>query len=80
MPPVPPRGIVYDLNVQYTDGTLWNPTEGRYDKVKLRSYVGGGVNPKTPFVGPQIEMFPGQTVRMTGPAVTVFTGELEWPN
>ena len=64
-PPSTLRDIVYDLNVQYTDGTLWNPTEGRYDKVKLRSYVGGGVNPGTPFVGPQIEMYPGQTVRMS---------------
>jgi L-ascorbate oxidase len=64
-PPSPPREIVYDLNVQYTEGEINNPAEGRKDKVKLRSYVGAGVNPKTPFVGPQIEMAPGQTVRMT---------------
>ena len=64
-PPGQNRDIVYDLNVQYTDGKLWNPAENRYDKVKLRSYVGNGVNPDTPFVGPLIEMFPGQTVRMT---------------
>ena len=39
--------------------------ENRPDKVKLRSYQGTGVNPNAPFVGPQIEVYPGQTVRMT---------------
>src|SRR5580693_8063001 len=51
-PPAESRDIVYDLNVVYTEGKLWNPTEGRYDNVKLRSYVGDGVKPETPFVGP----------------------------
>jgi FtsP/CotA-like multicopper oxidase with cupredoxin domain len=64
-PPAESRDIVYDLNVVYTEGKIWNPTEGRYDQVKLRSYVGNGVNPDTPFVGPLIDMYPGQTVRMT---------------
>jgi FtsP/CotA-like multicopper oxidase with cupredoxin domain len=59
------RDIVYDLNVQYTEGKLWNPAENRFDTVKLRSYVGNGVNPETPFIGPRIDMYPGQTVRMT---------------
>jgi L-ascorbate oxidase len=64
-PPAESRDIVYDLNVVYTEGKLWNPTEGRFDTVKLRSYVGDGVKPETPFVGPRIDMYPGQTVRMT---------------
>ena len=64
-PPAESRDIVYDLNVVYTEGKLWNPTEGRFDQVKLRSYVGDGVKPETPFVGPLIDMYPGQTVRMT---------------
>ena len=59
------RDVVYDLIVKYTPSEIWNPTENRPDKVKLRSYVGTGVNPNTPFVGPQIEVYPGQTVRMT---------------
>jgi FtsP/CotA-like multicopper oxidase with cupredoxin domain len=59
------RDVVYDLIVKYTDSTLWNPTENRPDKVHLRSYMGTGVNPSAPFVGPQIEVYPGQTVRMT---------------
>jgi L-ascorbate oxidase len=67
-PPAPPsetRDIVYDLNVVYTDSQLWNPAEGRPDKVRLRSYQGIGVNPNAPFVGPLIEVYPGQTVRVT---------------
>jgi L-ascorbate oxidase len=67
-PPGPPseiRDIVYDLNVEYTNSRLWNPTENRSDKVRLRSYQGTGVNPNAPFVGPLIEVYPGQTVRMT---------------
>ena len=40
------RDIVYDLNVQYTEGKLWNPAENRFDTVKLRSYVGDGVDPE----------------------------------
>ena len=64
-PPSELRDIVYDLIVKYTDSQLWNPTENRADKVKLRSYQGKGVNPDLPFVGPQIEVYPGQTVRMT---------------
>jgi L-ascorbate oxidase len=64
-PPSEQRDIVYDLNVAYTESSLWNPTENRADKVKLRSYQGTGVSPNTPFVGPLVDVYPGQTVRMT---------------
>ncbi|WP_456717011.1 multicopper oxidase family protein [Bradyrhizobium sp. USDA 4353] len=59
------RDIVYDLRVTFTDSQLWNPAESRFDKVRLRSYQGPGVNPNAPYVAPQIEVYPGQTVRMT---------------
>ncbi len=58
------RDVVYDLNVTYTQSTLYNPTLDRPDNVKLRSYQGTGVKPNAPFVGPQIEVYPGQTVRV----------------
>jgi L-ascorbate oxidase len=71
-PPAEQRDIIYDLHVTYSDPSttptnskLWNPTENRYDKVKLRSYQGQGVSANAPFVAPQIEVYPGQTVRMT---------------
>jgi FtsP/CotA-like multicopper oxidase with cupredoxin domain len=59
------RDVVYDLTIKYTNATLNNPTENRPDNVKLRSYVGTGVDPTASFVGPQIEVYPGQTVRLT---------------
>lgn len=58
------REVVFDLNVDYTDSQLWNPTENRYDKVHLRSYQGEGVDPNR-YVAPLVELYPGQTVRMT---------------
>lgn len=57
--------VTYDLAVTYTQSQLWNPTENRFDTVKLRSYRSGVVNPKLPYVAPLIEVYPGQTVRMT---------------
>src|SRR5262245_27832499 len=57
--------VLYDLDVAYTDSQLWNPTENRPDKVRLRSYQGAAVNSNAPFVAPFIEIYPGQTVRMT---------------
>jgi FtsP/CotA-like multicopper oxidase with cupredoxin domain len=64
------RDVIYDLNVVYTDSELWNPSGGQdgtggFDKVRLRSYQGTGINPDAPFVGPLIEVYPGQTVRTT---------------
>ncbi|XDF37602.1 multicopper oxidase domain-containing protein [Paracidovorax avenae] len=53
-----------DLNVVYTEGTLWNPATQRSDRVRLRSYQGSSVNPRTPFVSPMLEVRPGDTIRM----------------
>lgn len=64
--PSPVSGdVTYDLTVAYTQSRLWNPTENRFDVVKLRNYVGAGVNPNVPYVAPLVEAYPGQTVRMT---------------
>src|SRR3989338_1844622 len=59
------RDVVYDLKVDFTEGQIWNPGANRYDKVKLRSYQGAGVDPQAPYVAPMIEAYPGQTVRVT---------------
>src|SRR5260370_3025112 len=63
LPPSPEA--VLDLNVEYTNGKLWNPAERRYDQVKLRSYQGTGVDSNSPYVSPTIETFPGETIRLT---------------
>lgn len=59
------REVALDLTVDYIEGTIWNPATGRDDAVKLRGYKGTGTNPKVPFVGPTIEVTPGDTLRMT---------------
>ncbi len=48
--PVAAHEASLDLNVVYTNGRIWNPAEGRYDAVKLRSYQGMRVDPNAPFV------------------------------
>ncbi|WP_198575784.1 multicopper oxidase family protein [Caulobacter hibisci] len=53
-----------NLNVVYTDGQLYNPANGRNDKVHLRSYNGADVSATTPYVAPTILVRPGDTVRV----------------
>ncbi|MEA1673414.1 multicopper oxidase family protein [Nitrospirillum sp. BR 11163] len=55
----------FDLHIQYTDAALYDPGEQRYQRVHLRSYVGTGVSPGTPYVAPEIDVTPGDTVRIT---------------
>jgi len=54
-----------DLDIVYSDNSLFNPATGLRDRVHLRSYVGRGVDPRAPFVAPTIEVTPGETVRIT---------------
>jgi len=53
------------LNIEYTDGKLYNPSIGRDDHVRLRSYVGTDTSAQRPYVAPTIEVTPGDTVRIT---------------
>ncbi len=55
----------FSLNVQYTEGKIYNPATQSYDKVSLRSYVGTDTNPDKPYVAPLIEVNPGDTIRVT---------------
>jgi L-ascorbate oxidase len=56
-----------DLDVTYPERNvyIYNPAEGRADRVKLRSYIGAGVDPNAPYVAPTIEVYPGDTVDIT---------------
>lgn len=48
-----------DLDIAYTtDASIWNPTTGQHDKVKLRSY-------NDLFPAPTIRLRPGDTARLT---------------
>ncbi|MEO9130879.1 MAG: multicopper oxidase family protein [Sphingomonas sp.] len=59
-----PHERVFDLNIVFTDGRIFNPATGSYDKVRLRSYDGTDVDPKVPYVSPTIEVRPGDTIRV----------------
>lgn len=60
----------YDLFIRYTDGSIFNPNTGRYDKVRLRAYQqktdtgwDGANATASRFQAPTVVMKPGQTVR-----------------
>src|SRR5262249_33919268 len=57
----------FELNIQYTEAKIYNPGTDQYDSVRLRSYrdVREAALPKVPFVAPTVEIFPGETVRIT---------------
>jgi FtsP/CotA-like multicopper oxidase with cupredoxin domain len=61
----PPAETQLELNIAYTDGTIWNPATKRFDQVSLRSYRGTSVNPDVPFASPTIQVAPGDTIRLT---------------
>jgi L-ascorbate oxidase len=66
--PVPPAGEAFlDLDIVYTDATIYNPATNKDDAVHLRSYRDARSNSavKIPFVAPTIEVVPGDTVRLT---------------
>ncbi|WP_319944158.1 multicopper oxidase family protein [Mesorhizobium sp. AR10] len=66
-PTVPTVGgeAFWSATIQYVNGKIFNPRTGMYDKVRLRSYQGEGVDPDYPFVAPTISLFPGETFRIT---------------
>ncbi|WP_247538117.1 multicopper oxidase family protein [Ralstonia pseudosolanacearum] len=58
------RERAFDLNIDYKSGMLYDPGQQRYQKVNLRGYIGTGVTSDA-FVAPQIDVTPGDTVRIT---------------
>ena len=58
------RERAFDLHIDYKDGALYDPGQQRYQKVRLRGYIGTGVTSDA-FVAPQIDVTPGDTVRIT---------------
>lgn len=68
-PQLPQRGpgheVFYDLTVDYVTGKLYNPATGLEDQARLRAYVGDVTDPLIPFVGPRVDIWPGETFRLT---------------
>jgi FtsP/CotA-like multicopper oxidase with cupredoxin domain len=61
------RAQEFEFNIQRTRASIYNPAADKDDKIDLRSYhdVRETAPPKIPFVAPTIEVFPGDTVRIT---------------
>lgn len=62
----------YELFIRYTDGTIYNPSTGNFDKVRLRAYQqktdkGWDAKQKdaSHFLAPTVVMSPGERVRFT---------------
>ncbi len=60
----------YDLYIRYASGSIYNPTTGKHDRVRLRSYqqtdglaLDGRDEHAATFMAPTVVMAPGQTVR-----------------
>lgn len=64
LPAVAPHEAKLELDIDFTESTIFNPATGKNDRVKLRSYRSPGTDPKIPFVAPLIEIQPGETVRI----------------
>jgi len=54
----------YAVDVQYANGSIFNPVSGRQEAVRLRSYVAENTTADIPFLAPLIETAPGETVRL----------------
>lgn len=73
--------------VDYTDGKLWNPSTGRDDHVRLRSYQGTDIDPDAPYVAPTLRILPGETINASlfnrlpaDPSCTDKTAEINTPH
>jgi len=65
VPATPTDNRLLDLKVEMIESKLYNPNTGLDDKVLLRGYTGKGMLPDTPLVSPEIEIKPGETVRIS---------------
>ncbi len=57
----------YELDVGYVDGKIYDPSQNLFQRVHLRGYTGSTDQQPvigTPFVAPQIDVMPGDTVRI----------------
>jgi FtsP/CotA-like multicopper oxidase with cupredoxin domain len=58
------REVRLDLNIEYVDGLIYNPSTGVDDKVRLRSYTKPGQLPPRRYMSPAIVARPGDTLRV----------------
>jgi L-ascorbate oxidase len=61
--PSTPHEQLLELNVEYVEGSLFNPATGSMDRVWLRSYTGPGISNER-YIAPAIHASPGETLRV----------------
>ncbi|MFB8830262.1 multicopper oxidase family protein [Azotobacter sp. CWF10] len=57
--------VFYDLAIRYVDGKIYNPDTQTDDAVHLRAFQGEATDPLIPYIGPKVELWPGETFRLT---------------
>ncbi|WP_349572740.1 multicopper oxidase family protein [Azotobacter salinestris] len=57
--------VFYDLAIRYVDGKIYNPDTQTDDAVRLRAFQGEATDPLIPYIGPKVELWPGETFRLT---------------
>ena len=60
-----PNEVHWETKVKFTTSKIRNPNNGVEDTVKLRTYTGKVADPKIPYVGPTVDIRPGETWRVT---------------
>ncbi|WP_020680811.1 multicopper oxidase family protein [Marinobacterium rhizophilum] len=61
----PGTEVFYDLALRYVDGELFNPSTQQYDTTRLRALTGSVTSKAVPYIGPVVELYPGETFRLT---------------
>lgn len=61
----PGTELYYDLDIQYVDGQLFNPSTQQYDATRLRALTGSVTSKAVPYIGPVVDLYPGETFRLT---------------
>ncbi|MEA3054567.1 MAG: hypothetical protein QOG72_3470 [Sphingomonadales bacterium] len=62
--PAAMKEIQLDLDIEYVDGVIYNPSTGVDDRVRLRSYTDDGQPLPNRYVSPMIVARPGDTLRV----------------
>nr|WP_067296120.1 multicopper oxidase domain-containing protein [Marinobacterium profundum] len=61
----PGTEVFYDLTLEYVNGSLYNPSTQQMDATRLRALTGSVTSKVVPYIGPVVELYPGETFRLT---------------
>ena len=61
----PTGEVAWETEINYVDAEIFNPRTGLNDKVSLRAYSHDGFSNTAAFVAPTINIWPGETLRVS---------------